>query len=405
MENKPEILIISYSNLNTDPRVLRQIDFLGSYYKISTAGFCSSCHKYEKEFTKISEVVNFHHRYPFFFRKLIALFFSVPYNLFHSFVNEYIFLRAFKNYESHYWSFLRKKTFKKLAVKHYRIVIANDINSLPLACKIKQVTNAKIYFDAHEYSPLEYDNNSDWLKYYSPYVTYLCKKYIPLSDYNTTVSKGIAKEYQKLTKLPFDIVLNAPSYLEINPVFRNDGIIKFIHHGGVMKDRNTDRLIEAFIKSDRSDIELHLMIINLNSDYGQYIKKLAKRSSKIFFHQPVPTNEIAGFINRFDVGIYFLPPLNFNQLHALPNKFFEFIQARLMLAFGPGIEMQEYIDEFELGVIGSGYEVDDILNCINGITDNDVKTYKEKVNAAAISLSSENSMNMLKNNLDRLCAE
>ena len=33
-------------------------------------------------------------------------------------------------------------------------------------------------------------------------------------------------------------------------------------------------------------------------------------------------------INQFDLGVYLLPPVNFNSAHALPNKFFEFIQAR-----------------------------------------------------------------------------
>ena len=53
--------------------------------------------------------------------------------------------------------------------------------------------------------------------------------------------------------------------------------------------------------------------------------------------------------------------MNFNYRYCLPNKFFESIQARLMLLCGPSAEMEYLIDKYELGTIGTGFEADDIL--------------------------------------------
>jgi hypothetical protein len=406
MSEKKKVLIISYSELKTDPRVLRQIEFLHNKFSIHTVGLCSAEHEGETEHTTISysRNVTFHYSYTVFFRKLISFCYVMPLNFVRWALN-YLFLVVLKKYELTYWSYWRRQTLKKLMPAKFDVVIANDVEALPLAVKLKQKHGGKIYFDAHEYSPLEYENNAAWLKQKSPYYTYLCKKYIPFSDYETTVSYGLAEAYKKLTGKHFDVVLNAPAYEKHTPSLNTTGVIRFMHHGGAAVDRNTDKLVRAFQQSERTDIELHLMIINLNSPYGEYIKELVENSSNIHFHPPVPTRDIASFINQFDVGIYFLPPLNFNQIYALPNKFFEFVQGRLMLAFGPSVEMEKYIKEYDLGVIGDGFDQKDIEKCINSITLTDVIKYKQNVNGAAKTLSAEESMNLVLTNISKLCAE
>lgn len=399
---KKSILIISYSNLDTDPRVLRQIQTLCQFYSIHTAGICSSKHSAEKSFIKISEGIEFTRSIAPRFRKIIDRLFIAPIQFIYSVYRYQILLKFFKSYDSFYWTFLRKNDLKNLSNKRYDLIIANDLSALPLAVKLKERFGGKIYFDAHEYSPLEYENDKKWLKWVSPYIIYLCKKYVPYSDYNTTVSQGIAEAFPLIAGKNFDVVLNAPNFEKLVPSTNTTGIIKFIHHGVAAPDRNTDKLIEAFSKSKRSDIELHLMIININSEYGKYIQELAKQSKKVFLHSPVPTKEISRYINQFDIGIYFLPPLNFNQIHALPNKFFEFIQARLMLVMGPSHEMRQYIERYRLGIVASGFEVEDILNCIDNITLNDVIIYKQNVDKASLTLSAESSMALLLQNIKRI---
>ena len=44
-------------------------------------------------------------------------------------------------------------------------------------------------------------------------------------------------------------------------------------------------------------------------------------------------------MNACDVGVFCMPPINVNARYALPNKFFDFVQARLAVAVGPAEEM------------------------------------------------------------------
>ena len=48
-------------------------------------------------------------------------------------------------------------------------------------------------------------------------------------------------------------------------------------------------------------------------------------------------------------------PVNFNHIHAFPNKFFEFIQARLALVIGYSLEMIEIVKKYQIGVIAKSF--------------------------------------------------
>jgi hypothetical protein len=82
--NKKTLLIISYSPLNRDPRVLRQIDTLGDQFIITTAGLTRSEHTSESSFIPIffSHNYTFHSDYPILIRKAITLLWIIPLKVF-----------------------------------------------------------------------------------------------------------------------------------------------------------------------------------------------------------------------------------------------------------------------------------------------------------------------------------
>jgi hypothetical protein len=104
---------------------------------------------------------------------------------------------------------------------------------------------------------------------------------------------------------------------------------------------------------------------------------------------PVATGEIAGFINQFDVGVYSLPPTNFNNQHALPNKFFEFIQARLAVVIAPSPEMARIVREFDLGVVAEDFSPESMAAAIKGLTMEKIRYFKTQSNKHAYELSAE----------------
>ncbi|MBE0687065.1 MAG: hypothetical protein IH585_13835 [Anaerolineaceae bacterium] len=67
----------------------------------------------------------------------------------------------------------------------------------------------------------------------------------------------------------------------------------------------------------------------------------------------------------YDVGFYPLYPTNFNNLIALPNKFFEFIAAGLAVCIGPSPSMAEIIEQYNCGLIVPSFEPELFANALN----------------------------------------
>jgi hypothetical protein len=180
------------------------------------------------------------------------------------------------------------------------------------------------------------------MRWESPYLTYLAKKYIPKADACITVGYEIANKYLELTGISFDVVLNAPQYQEhLKPVTVNSNI-NFIHHGGAMKARNLHVMVECFLLLP-VNYHLHLLLTNSDPEYLVYLKELSKENKNIHFHDPVPTESIPDFINKFDVGLAYIPPVNFNYEYCLPNKAFLKYHSMKSLVLPPRVSFLEVV--------------------------------------------------------------
>lgn len=379
------ILILSYSNLDSDPRILRQIQALEAQATIYSAGYKPVSKNYIHH--TLVRHDRFHANYPLMIRKIISLFYL------HA--RDYLLLKVFKLYDAYYWNFFRRRSFKALSQKKdYHLIIANDIDTLPLALKIANMSNCPVWFDAHEYSPLESSENKRWMSLYSPVITAWCKKYIPKAKICSTVSSGLVTAYKELTSVDFELVLNAPSYQEHSPL-ECKYPIKFIHHGGAMKGRQPELMIQVFAKLPPEKYELHLMLTLNTEPYYFELVEMAKPYKNIYFHPPVPTLDICKSINQYDIGICIVPPVNLNYEFGLPNKFFEFVQARLMIFIGPLVEMARFINQYDLGIVTSSFDVDEIVESICTITSERVNQYKKNSDRSALSLSGDLSINKI----------
>lgn len=366
-----KILIISFSNLKTDPRVNRQIRFLNSFYEITTIGFNSS---------EIEGVT--HHTIQPKQKSLTEKIISAAKLLLHFYPSYYFTLDYIKQAE------------QILSENEFDLIIANDPDTLPLAFKYKK--NAKIIFDAHEYSPREFEDKLIWLFFFQRYKYYLCKRYIPLTDHMITVCHGIAEEYKRQFGILPEVITNAPDFEpDLSPIDNSlSPKIKIIHHGGAIDSRRIELMIETMKWVDER-YELYLMLIPSQQKYYESLQLMAKEYSNVFFLPPVPMRNIAEHINQFDIGFYLLEPLSFNSLHALPNKFFEFIQARLCIVIGPSPEMAQLVKGFEMGEVADEFSPKVLADALNNLTYTKILHYKNKTDQAAYELSAENNKNAL----------
>jgi hypothetical protein len=89
------------------------------------------------------------------------------------------------------------------------------------------------------------------------------------------------------------------------------------------------------------------------------------------------------------LGVYLLPFSNFNNMHALPNKFFEFVQGRLGIAIGPSPEMAHLVTKHGLGLVAADFSPATLAGMLNGLTADQVRQFKSNADRAAHALSSQ----------------
>ena len=165
--------------------------------------------------------------------------------------------------------------------------------------------------------------------------------------------------------------------------------IKLIHHGYASPDRVIEGMIETMDYVD-SRFHLDLMLVaNYQQDYLQQLEQMVKTRNNVRILSPVSFEEIIPFTSQYDIGFYILKPANFNHLYALPNKFFEFIQARLMVAIGPSPEMARLTKQYNLGIIAKDFSAKDMAKSLNVLTKEQILQYKENANKTAKILNAE----------------
>ncbi|KQV06024.1 hypothetical protein ASC63_00535 [Leifsonia sp. Root112D2] len=106
-------------------------------------------------------------------------------------------------------------------------------------------------------------------------------------------------------------------------------------------------------------------------------------------NDPVPYDELIATLNDFDVGVFVLPPVNFNYEWALPNKLFDYVQARLGVVVGPSAEMSAYVRDFGLGEVAINYTAGAFARVLDALTLEQVHGFKRASDAAARDLSAE----------------
>ncbi len=290
-------------------------------------------------------------------------------------------------YEKYYWLIRSVQHCQAtLGQLHFDAIVANDLITLPLALKLGK--SSKVVFDAHEYSPREHEDRLLWRFFFERYTDYLCRTYLPKAHAMLTVCDGIAAEYRRVYAVDATVVTNAPPFNELTPSSSVDQVVRMIHHGNAMRFRRLENMIELMRHLD-DRFRLDFVLIPADVRYLEELKKMAVNDSRIRFLPPVEMSRLVEFGNSYDVGLYLLEPVSFNNLHALPNKFFEFVQSRLALAIGPSPEMARIVREFDCGVVADDFSPSALARVLNDLDRNKIEYHKNQSHKIARQMSAE----------------
>ena len=67
----------------------------------------------------------------------------------------------------------------------------------------------------------------------------------------------------------------------------------------------------------------------------------------------------------------------------MPNKLFEFLQARLAIVVGPTPDMAEFVLDTELGLVTEDFTPAALAACLKKLTRDDINRFKESADKAA----------------------
>jgi hypothetical protein len=372
------ILILSFSRLDHDPRVLRQIEFLRKSYHLTTAGFSGS---------NIAGIE--HIELPLILAGLFKK------------ITQAIRLKSTR-FDAYYWNISYiQEAYRKLYKKPYNLIIANDLISLPLALKLSQANNAKVLLDAHEYEPLHFNDSWYFNFFYKNFWDYISREYLKQADAMITVCESIAREYSNNYGVSIEVINNASQYYALEPKEVAEDNIRMIHHGICNPSRRLENMIEL-MKYLQPRFTLDLMLVPDNIRYYRKLISLASKTKNIVVREPVPLKDIIPTLNGYDLGIFLLSPKAFNYRMALPNKFFEFIQARLGIVIWPSPEMAKITKKHKIGIVSEEFSVKSAAEALNQLTCEDIIQLKIRSHETATELCAENNSERLINIVNRV---
>ena len=284
----------------------------------------------------------------------------------------------------------------------FDLVVANDARALPLAHAVAQ--GAPVWADMHEWAAQEFSHVTSWRLLVGPLMEHVCREYLPRSAAVTTVCEPLAQRYLDHYGTPCEVVRNAGPWRDLQPTPLEPGRIRLVHSGAAIRGRNLEMLIEATLEVPECTLDLFLVPA---ADGGRYLAELsraARGSDRVTIHDPVPPADLPATLNRFDVGVFCMPPINLNAKYGLPNKFFDFVQARLAHAIGPLQEMARLVHQYDLGVVSSDFDKDSFVTALRTLEPESVRAGKQASHDHAHDLSGERDLEVVDGIVARLLA-
>ncbi len=356
---RPSLLILSFSRIVSDPRVLKQVQLFRDDYDVSTCGMGPAPDGVVRHFEVQADA-----RAWVDDKRSIVL---------------RRFARAYDNIQA------VVAAQRILPVASFDAILSNDLNTLPLALSL--APHRGVHADLHEFAPREKEDDLKWRLFVAPFMRWLCRTFLSRAASVTTVSWSIAAEYEKDYGVHCGVVTNAAPFADREPQPVHSPI-RIVHSAAGQRYRRLETFVDL-MRHAPPGIELDLIVVPNEPSYVAELKRLGAGVSGLRFRDPVPYPELVATLAEYDLALTFLPPTNFNLANALPNKFFEAVQARIGLVIGPSPEMARILTEYGLGAITADFSVESLRGVLAELDPATITEWKRAAHSAARALSSE----------------
>lgn len=370
------LTIVSFSTLARDPRVQRQIDRFAQEHDVTTVGFGPSPHSAVRHI----ELPEDTRAWPS--------------------SKKYLLTRRFSHA---YWDMSAVRAARSALEDHVGqadIVLANDVNTLPLALWL--APRQGIHADLHEYAPREKEHVRTWRWFIAPYQRWICRTCLTRVDSVTTVSPGLAAEYEREFAVVPEVVTNAAAYEDRAPRPTGERI-RLLHTGVARANRRLESMVDA-MRDAPEGMTLDFMLVPSEPGYIEALQERARDLPAVRFRDPVPYTDLVDAVAEYDLSIVVFPPTTFNLEHSLPNKLFEAVQARVGVLVGPSPDMADLVREHGIGEVLPGPDAESLGAVLRSLDAPRIDGFKHAADASAQVLSAEVQIEAWARALERISA-
>lgn len=374
----PSALIASYSNIESDPRVRRQISWLAEAgWRVDTLGLgaypADEIHDHfelapPKAWTTTKWGTAFAH----------------------------LLLPRRQTFRVTLRSRIPADLRKRVREGAYQLILLNETEFAPWIADRRDFTSktrtSLLHIDLHEYHNPERRRNTFGGRLTSHHYRWV-RNFIghPLFSSRTVVNDAIGSIYaDEFGFEPPVQVRNIPPAVDIRPSDVDAENIRLLFHGMPGMQRGFAEILEA-MRSLPDRFSMTFMLMPNQRVHEWLSEEISQHPARARLQivPPAPMREIAERINEYDLEIIFYRPLNKNLEFAQPNKFFESIQGRLGIVVAEGKTMAPIVREWENGVVVSGFEGADLADALASLTAEDVAAMKEASDRAAREFNAE----------------
>lgn len=299
-----------------------------------------------------------------------------------AFIRLYAFRLAYRVSQPVY---LAKRTLKRSGFR-FDAVLANDLDTAGASLSVAHAD--RIHLDLHEYWPGRDDQNPAWVRLRQPFMAWQLRHFARRVRSVTTVSDTIARRYLDEFGFESAVVANASPFKQLQPSTVREPL-RLVHSGATRPNRKIEIMLQA-VAASRAGVTLDLYLTGEGTAYYEYLRNLTHElGERVRILPPVPHAQLVETLNRYDIGLHLLPPTNTNNALALPNKFFDYVQARIGIIIGPTASMVEVLKQHDFGVVTDEFSAQSLTKAIDSLEIESVRQFKQNSHRAAQELSAE----------------
>ncbi len=255
--------------------------------------------------------------------------------------------------------------FYLLSRRRPLFLVSVDLDTLPATYLAGRIRGIPILYDSHEYftEVPELADRSFVRKVWE----IIERAIVPRLHHAIAVSDSIANAYTEKYGVPFNTIRNfsRKRTVDVDTDLTDAYPSKYrlIYQGAL----NLGRGIELMIDSMQWLPETTLFIVgdgDISVELKQRVYKL-HLSDRVVFPGRIPPDKLIALTSQCDLGLSLEEDMGLNYRWALPNKIFDYIQARIPVLCSDLPEMAGVIERFEIGQVCKSREPEAIAHQIS----------------------------------------